>query len=505
MIPIFQSMTTPAHQTLSDLADDLFRVILQDDVIGPQTFQGICDIISNGRAGKPMDMDLSSKGVQMIVQLGMYTKHLEPLILAQSQEFAHDWAARYSQSSRLPVYIQAVLGLFKSEAERCDLIGLSSATKRDLITLLEGHVIKREQDTLVNEKEVGALLEDNKLPDLEALYSLLSRCALSSALIPPFEKWIRERGTSIVFDEAHEEDMIVLLLTLRKQADNIWREAFHRDKEFSFGIRNAFVDFMNKTKKSAATYNTENSKQGEMIAKYVDFLLRGGAKVIPAVLSKPAARKDDLEDNEVNDSNKVMTEQLDQVLDLFRYLEGKAVFEAFYKKDLARRLLMGRSASSDDEADMLRKLRNECGAAFTHNLETMFNDIELSKEEMRIHKYSMDENANTVDLDVSILCLAAWPSYPDVEATLPQGIRQTLEKFEQGYKKRHQGRGLIWKHSLAHCQIRANFPRGRKELIVSGFQAMVLMMFSLTELDETISYKQMQSETGLGSCFSIGE
>jgi cullin 4 len=498
-------LTTPPNQTLSDLADDLFRAILDDDLIGPPAFQGVCAIVSQGRRGKPTDVELSSKAVQMIIELGLYTKNLEPLILAQSQEFADSWATAFSEVNRLPSYIQAVVGLFKSETERCDAIGLSSATKRDLIALLEEHVIKRQQDTLTDEKEVAELLDDNKLPDLEALYSLLKRCTLTDALIPPFENWVKARGTAIVFDDEHEGDMVVLLLTLRKQADNIWRAAFHRNKAFSFGIRNAFVDFMNKTKKSAATYNTENSKQGEMIAKYVDFLLRGGAKAIPSTLSKPALRKDEEEDNEVKDSSTIMKDQLDQVLDLFRFLEGKAVFEAFYKKDLARRLLMGRSASSDDETSMLARLKTECGANFTHNLETMFKDIELSKEEMRVHKEGLTaaESANTVDLDVSILCLAAWPSYPDVKINLPNGVRQALDRFEQGYRERHRGRGLIWKHSLAHCQVKAVFPKGRKELIVSGFQGMVLVLFDQTELGETLSYERIRSETGLGWFFRL--
>lgn len=36
---------------------------------------------------------------------------------------------------------------------------------------------------------------------------------------------------------------------------------------------------------------------------------------------------------------------------------GKDVFEAFYKKDLAKRLLLGKSASVDSEKSMLSKLK----------------------------------------------------------------------------------------------------------------------------------------------------
>jgi cullin 4 len=44
-------------------------------------------------------------------------------------------------------------------------------------------------------------------------------------------------------------------------------------------------------------------------------------------------------------------------LAIFRFVHGKDVFEAFYKKDLAKRLLLGKSASSDAERSMLTKLR----------------------------------------------------------------------------------------------------------------------------------------------------
>lgn len=40
------------------------------------------------------------------------------------------------------------------------------------------------------------------------------------------------------------------------------------------------------------------------------------------------------------------------------FYAGKDVFEAFYKKDLAKRLLVGKSASVDAEKSMLSKLKH---------------------------------------------------------------------------------------------------------------------------------------------------
>src|SRR4051794_4458130 len=67
---------------------------------------------------------------------------------------------------------------------------------------------------------------------------------------------------------------------------------------------------------------------------------------------------------------------------LFRYIHGKDVFQAFYKEDLAKRLLLGKSASVEAEKLMISKIKAECGAAFTNKLEGMFLDIERSKELM---------------------------------------------------------------------------------------------------------------------------
>ena len=48
---------------------------------------------------------------------------------------------------------------------------------------------------------------------------------------------------------------------------------------------------------------------------------------------------------------------LDKTMTLFRYIDGKDMFEAFYKKDLSKRLLLGKSASIDAEKSMISKLK----------------------------------------------------------------------------------------------------------------------------------------------------
>jgi cullin-4 len=88
-----------------------------------------------------------------------------------------------------------------------------------------------------------------------------------------------------------------------------------------------------------------------LIAKFLDEKLRAGNK---------------------GTSEEELEGILDKVLVLFRFIQGKDVFEAFYKKDLAKRLLLGKSASIDAEKSMITKLKTECGSQFTNKLEGMF-------------------------------------------------------------------------------------------------------------------------------------
>jgi hypothetical protein len=195
------------------------------------------------------------------------------------------------------------------------------------------------------------------------------------------------------------------------------------------------------------------------------------------------------------------------VLDLFRFVHGKAVFEAFYKNDLARRLLMGRSASSEAEKSMLARLKNECGSNFTHNLESMFNDMDTAKAEMvafdALQRQRPHKERTPVPLHVSVLSAASWPSYPDVPVRIPSKIAKSINIFEAFYQTKHKGRKLDWKHQLSHCQLNAYFPKANgkgnnmKNLVVSSFQAIVLLLFNDIPDGESLDYKQIQEATGL--------
>lgn len=71
---------------------------------------------------------------------------------------------------------------------------------------------------------------------------------------------------------------------------------------------------------------------------------------------------------------------LNKIIKLFKLIQGKDIFEEKYKFDLAKRLLLDKSVSSDLEEKMISKLKEECGNVYTVKLEGIMKDIESSKD-----------------------------------------------------------------------------------------------------------------------------
>lgn len=512
-------LLSSSKPTLSELTPQLFReIVFSYDSLKPKTIDGACDLVAADRTQQQkLDQDVFRQAVDMFHELQTYTASFEPRFLGTTQQYVAEWSEQMIVEKSVPEYVALAESFISKEIGRCEDFALDASTRRDLLTLLEDHLVVRKDTDLTDYEALAPLLDNSTLSDLTALYALLNRRRLGAKLRPAFEKWVDATGTSIVFSK-DEDIMVVHLLSLKRRLDLTWRTAFQRDEGLGHGLRETFEAFMNKTKKGDATWGTDNTKVGEMIAKYVDQLLRGGAKAIPdgltarrssSITGPPAgvrlptaAEAEENNDDDDLDEDSEINIQLDQVLDLFRFVHGKAVFEAFYKKDLARRLLMARSASADAERSMLARLKTECGSGFTQNLEQMFKDVELAREEMQSYKQRLEdrvgyEKGKNIDLSVNILAAAAWPSYPDIPVVIPANIKRAIDGFELHYKSKHSGRKLDWKHALAHCQMRASFNKGSKELVVSSFQAVVLLLFNGVGADEHLPYSHILSESGL--------
>ena len=469
--------------------------------LGSSAITGICNLIQYSRTGQEdlFDAGLLKASIGMLHILGIYGRYFEKKFQDASKQFLSQCALDQSSTS-LPSYISLCDTLLQREASRCDLYNLDASTKNKLLDTAYYILIDQRCQALLDETGIFKLIDHNATGSLKSLYDLLCLSKIEQRLREPWERYIEKVGGAIVGDKDRGDEMVVRLLELKRVLEIVVRDAFSRNDTFTHSLRDAFSRFINERKNTQA-WGTGSNKVGEMIAKYIDMLLRGGLKAVPRSLVSDAIDRDDAEKKgqaSTCDEDAELDRQLDNGLELFRFIEGKDVFEAFYKKDLARRLLLARSASQDAERNMLAKLRTECGNNFTHNLEQMFKDQELARDEMIAYKQSLSNTSKTtLDLQVSVLSAAAWPTYPDVQVNLPYEVAKHIEKYDAHYKHKHTGRRLSWKHALAHSMVRAHFKKGTKELLVSAFQAIVLVLFADLKPEDNLSYTDIAKYTGL--------
>eukprot|EP00170_Pyropia_yezoensis_P002645 contig_11091_g2649 len=473
---------------------------------------GLLDVIRRERDGDSIDVTLVTSLASMLSAVGVYANVFEGPFLASTAHYFASESARLIDSMDLSAYLAHVEARLNAEAARVTSC-LDATTRRPLIVIVERHLLAVHVQALLD-KGFATLANEGRVADLARLWLLYGRVdairlpinvpyssnpdsvdvvaaatrggadgamdrivpggapGTVAALGPAQESikaalglYVRAAGAEIVNAVGKDSNMVPSLVALRTRVEGLVQSAFGGGEVVSRAVRDALE----------AVVNSRQNKTGELIAKYVDFVLRTGHK---------------------GRSDEEVDATLEAVMSLFRLIHGKDIFEAFYKKDLAKRLVHGKSASLDLEKMMISKLKTECGA--NNKLEGMFRDIEVSRETVRsfrTHARSVASlGASDVDLSVFVLTNAYWPHVPQAPLRLPQTLSDLHDTFKQFYVGKHSRRKLTWQYSNASTTVRARFPTADKLLSLSLYQTVVLLLFN--DADE-LSMEDISSATGL--------
>ncbi|XP_040904868.1 cullin-4B [Toxotes jaculatrix] len=448
-----------------DMGLELFRFyIISDLKVQSKTIDGILLLIERERNGEAIDRSLLRSLLSMLSDLQIYQDSFEQRFLEETNRLYAAEGQRLMQEREVPEYLHHVNKRLEEEADRV-ITYLDQSTQKPLIATVEKQLLGEHLSATL-QKGLTHLLDENRIQDLSLLYQLFSRVRGGvQVLLQHWIEYIKAFGSTIVINPEKDKTMVQELLDFKDKVDHIIDVCFMKNEKFVNAMKEAFETFINK----------RPNKPAELIAKHVDSKLRAGNK---------EATDEELE------------KMLDKIMIIFRFIYGKDVFEAFYKKDLAKRLLVGKSASVDAEKSMLSKLKHECGAAFTSKLEGMFKDMELSKDIMvQFKQYMQCQNIpGNIELTVNILTMGYWPTYVPMEVHLPPEMVRLQEIFKTFYLGKHSGRKLQWQSTLGHCVLKAEFKEGKKELQVSLFQTLVLLMFNE---GEEFTLEEIKLATGI--------
>lgn len=460
-------LQNPNVNSIWDMGLNLFRHhIMLNTNVQNRTVDGLLLLIEKERQGDMVDKTLLKSLLRMLSDLKIYQDAFEGKFLQATERLYATEGLRLMLELEVSEYLYHVEKRLNEENERL-IHYLDTSTKWSLIHTVEKQLISEHVSTIL-QKGLEQLLNENRLDDLKLMYGLLTRVKKGlTELCINFNAYIKKYGRTIVIDPEKDKTMVQELLDFKDKMDVIVKKCFQANEKFGNSLKEAFEHFVNQ----------RTNKPAELIAKFVDSKLKVGNK---------EATEEELE------------KLLDKIMVLFRFIHGKDVFEAFYKKDLAKRLLLGKSASVDAEKSMLSKLKQECGGGFTSKLEGMFKDMEISKDINVAYKQYLahvkDIQLSGIDMTVNILTMGHWPTYAVMEVTMPNEIVQYQDCFNKFYLAKHNGRKLQWQPTLGHCVLRSQFKQGNKELQVSLFQAMVLLLFNDYQM---LHFKEIKTMTNM--------
>lgn len=447
----------------------------------------------------------------------LYLTSFEPKFLEASRKFYLQEGQTLLAEADASTFCTHARKRLAEEAERCQQT-ISQVTDPKIKSVVEKELISAHIRDVINMEGTGVktMLDNDKIHDLSNVYDLIARVdPKKAALKEVVQKRVIELGTEInkaasVISDAplppkptqrlatdgrptaekslNQQTQAAITwveqtLGLKNKFEHLWVEAFQRDAVMEKALEISFQDFINV-----------NDRSPEHLSLFLDEYLKRGGK------DKTEAEVDALLDNGIL---------------LLQYLANKDSFEIYYKRHMAKRLLMKKSVSREMERQLLSKMKMKIGNQFTQKLEGLIRDTELSDNLSTQYKDYVnrlgDPDPKRIDLDCRVLTTTVWPfeslfkadDEDDAkrECKFPSPIERVRQRFQKFYLDKHTGRKLTWMPSLGDADIRATFTSGGKtrryELNVSTYSMVILMLFNDLPPGEYLTFEQIAAETNI--------
>ncbi|KAL1864620.1 hypothetical protein VTK73DRAFT_5774 [Phialemonium thermophilum] len=472
----------------------------------------------------------------------LYITVFEPRFLEDSRRFYAAECQKLARESDASTWLRHSQRRLLEEQDRCSTT-ISPLTMDKIAAVVEKELVLARMDEFLAMEGSGvrSMLDNDRVEDLAILYQLLCRVdPKKTALKVALQNRVTELGLEIeralkntdfsvqpqqqpganndeeggaaaeVPEKAKAQQPLTVaaqqtaaaikwvddVLKLKDKFDYLWTHCFNEDLVLQSALAKSFSEFINMFHRSS-----------EFVSLFIDDVLRRGIK------GKTEAEVDQL---------------LDKAIVLLRYLSDRDMFERYYQKHLAKRLLQGKSESQDVEKEMISRMKQEMGNHFTSKFEGMFKDMDLSRdlaEGYRSHIRSLGEvDTRQIDLAISVLTTNNWP--PDImgrssatevassgsaksDCIYPPEIKRLQSSFYKYYLKDRSGRILTWVGTAGTADVKCVFPKipgkesgplskeRRYELNVSTYGMIVLLLFNDLPEGQWLSFEEIQAKTNI--------
>lgn len=483
-----------------------------------------------------------------IQKLNLYASTFEKMYLARLEDYFAREMTAYIDAQGVTRGINLALLRLNQEELRASRY-LHSSSKPKVVASLHKVLIDAHKEAML--AEFTLMLQSDRKAHMNVLFSLLSRqesgCDDLKSSLSDFIIKTSDQTLKALVDKASEEAeqqnqgkaalakrrkndrgaaqnvsptaYVDSLTQLYKRFSDLVSQAFNDDPSFVTTMDRAYKDAVN-----ALSMCDDPSLGPELLARQSDALLRKGA----APLSET-----DLE------------LKLQQLITVFKYVDDKDIFQNFYSKLLAKRLISSSSVSEDTERATIASLKSLCSSEFILRIQRMFTDIQTSKEATDKFNATIAElpvmtaadrevkskgagsvataaetssnapaaaaaaDASTttstlkfrpsysLDFSVFVLTTGSWPMHERSESfNVPEMVSDYLTAFSQFYNTLHTGRKLNWLYNMHRGEMRLFFARKNYDVGATAFQLAALLAFD-SPTQNTLSVDQLTVTLGL--------
>uniref|UniRef100_A0A8C1WM91 Cullin 2 n=1 Tax=Cyprinus carpio TaxID=7962 RepID=A0A8C1WM91_CYPCA len=427
---------------IGELALDMWRKLMIEP-LQPMLIGMLLKEIKNDRCGEDPNQKVIHGVINSFVHVEQYKKKFplkfyqevfEGPFLTKTGEYYKQEASNLLQESNCSQYMEKVLGRLKDEEVRC---------RKYLHPSSYAKVIHECQQRMVADHlqflhgECQNIIRQEKRDDMANMYTLLR--AVSSGL----PHMIQELQVHI-----HDEGL--------RATSNLSQENMPTQfVESVLEVHSKFVQLINTVLNGDQHFMSALDK----LAKYCDNLLKKSAK--------------GMTENEVED-------KLTSFITVFKYIDDKDVFQKFYARMLAKRLIHGLSLSMDSEEAMINKLKQACGYEFTSKLHRMYTDMSVSTDLNNKFNNFIKTQETVVDLGISFQIY----------------VLQVREKEKHSFPLIYVNKKVFFFYQ--HCllflsgEVKMNYLSKPYVAVVTTYQMAVLLAFNN---GETVSYRELQDST----------
>ncbi|XP_039265598.2 cullin-2-like [Styela clava] len=466
---------------VGELALDIWHTVMIEKV-SDKLVELLLNLIDEDRAKHTVDKAVINGVIQSFVlvkhyrrkqPLKLYEECFEEKYLARSVEYYKMKASEFIESEDCSLYMEKVLQLLTEEEMRSSNFLNSSSYPKVRKECRQCMVSDHMQFLHSNCKD---MIKQDRQTDLQHVYTLLKN--VPDGLVQvcnELQQHIEETGLSMVKnlkdDSSIAASFVDCIIQVHNRFSQTITECFQDDKQFTRALQKACGTIVNYKEKR------QPCRSPELVSKYSDSLLRKGVK--------------GLTDSDID-------ERLKNCITVFRYIEDKDLFQKFYSRNLAKRLIHGLCSSMYTEESMINRLKSVCGYDFTSKLHRMYNDMRLSadlntKFSDFLTKHNEDVNIN---FNVNVLQAGAWPlNSTQTPFHLPQELTKSVLQFEKFYGDNFNGRKLSWLHHLSQAEVRVQITSKTYFVTMSTYQLSILLLFNQSP---DLLFSFIVKSTGLG-------